>query len=69
MNEDVLNMQIRRFLKQVGVSSQREIEHAIMKAVESGRLQGDETLEVKMTLELPDLIVKHCVEGEIALEE
>ncbi len=68
MNEDELNIQVRRFLKQVGVSSQREIEHAILKAVETGRLQGNEKLEVKMTLELPDLVLKHCVEGEIALE-
>ena len=69
MNEDVLNMQVRKFLKQVGVTSQREIEHAIIKAVESGRLQGNETLEVQMTLELPDLVVRHRVQGEISLEE
>lgn len=38
MNEDKFNMEIRKFLKQVGVTSQREIEHAVIKAVESGRL-------------------------------
>ncbi|BCG63944.1 MAG: hypothetical protein methR_P1696 [Methyloprofundus sp.] len=56
MNEDTLNMEVRKFLKQVGVTSQREIEHAILKAVEEGRLQGSEKLDIKMTLELSHLI-------------
>jgi hypothetical protein len=49
MNEDTLNMEIRKYLNKVGVSSQREIEHAV-KAVESGSLSGKEKLAVKMTL-------------------
>jgi len=68
MNEDTLNMEVRKFLKKVGVTSQREIEHAILKAVEEGRLQGSETLEVKMTLELSQLALKHCIDGNVALE-
>ncbi len=68
MNEDTLNMEVRKFLKQVGVTSQREIEHAILKAVESGKLQGSETLNIKMTLDLPDVDLKHSIEGKIALE-
>jgi len=68
MNDDTLNMEVRKFLKQVGVSSQREIEHAILKAVEDGRLQGSETLDIKMTLELSKLNLKHCIEGKVALE-
>ncbi|OQK15760.1 hypothetical protein AU255_16315 [Methyloprofundus sedimenti] len=68
MNEDTLNMEVRKFLKQVGVTSQREIEHAILKAVEEGRLQGTENLDVKMTLELPQLDLKHCIDGKLALE-
>jgi Family of unknown function (DUF6494) len=68
MNEDTLNMDIRKFLKRVGVSSQREIEHAVLKAVEAGELSGEETLAVKMTLTVPAVGLKHSIDGEIALE-
>ena len=68
MNEDTLNMEVRKFLKKVGVTSQREIEHAILKAVEEERLQGSEKLDIKMTLELSQLDLKHCIEGNVALE-
>lgn len=68
MNEDILNMEIRKFLKKVGVSSQREIEHAILKAVEHGALNGSETLPVKMTLELPGVQLIHTIEDQIKLE-
>ena len=68
MNEDVLNMEIRKYLKCVGVTSQREIEHAVLKALESGSLKGAETLAVKMTLEIPALGLTHCIDGSIALE-
>jgi len=68
MNEDTLNMEIRKYLKIVGVTSQREIEHAVLKAIESGKLNGSETVAVKMTLDAPALGVNHCIEGRIALE-
>lgn len=68
MNEDTLNMEVRKFLKKVGVTSQREIEHAILKAIEDGRLQGSETLDIKMTLDLPEVDLIHCIEGQIKLE-
>ena len=68
MNEDTLNMEVRKFLKKVGVTSQREIEHAILKAVEDGHLQGSEKLDIKMTLELSQLDLKHCIDGNVALE-
>ncbi|MBU2571199.1 MAG: hypothetical protein KJ725_14475 [Gammaproteobacteria bacterium] len=68
MNEDTLNMEVRKFLKQVGVTSQREIEHAIAKAVEAGNLKGTETLQVKMTLELPGVQLTHTIEDQIKLE-
>jgi len=68
MNEDTLNLEIRKFLKHVGITSQREIEHAVLKAVEAGKLNGSEILEIKMTLEAPAIGVSHCIEGKIALE-
>ncbi len=68
MNEETLNMEIRKYLKKVGVTSQREIEHRILKAVESGELSGGEALAVKMTLSIPAIDLNHPIEGEIALE-
>jgi len=68
MNEDTLNMEVRTFLKKVGVTSQREIEHAILKAVEEGHLQGTEKINVKMTLEVPEIGLNKTINGVIALE-
>jgi hypothetical protein len=68
MNEDVVNMDIRKFLKKVGVTSQREIEKALQEAVEAGRLDGSGPLRVSMTLEIAGLGLVHTVDGEIALE-
>jgi len=68
MNEDTLNIEIRKYLKNVGITSQRELEHAVLKAIESGKLNGSETLAIKMTLDAPALGISHCIEGKIALE-
>ncbi len=68
MNEDTLNMEIRKFLKKVGVTAQREIEHSIYKAIETGSLSGNESLDVSMTLELTSLALNHKIEGTIKLE-
>ena len=50
MNEDVLNMSVRKFLKKVGVTSQREIEDAVRAALSNGKLKGNEALPAKVTL-------------------
>jgi hypothetical protein len=68
MNEDTFNMQIRKFLKKVGVTSQREIEKAVSDALEAGHLKGDEKLPASMTLEMPSLGVRLKIDGEILLE-
>lgn len=68
MNEDTFNLELRKFLKKVGVNSQREVEKAVRDAIETGKLQGNERLSVNMTLEIPDLGVKSVIDGEIALE-
>ena len=68
MNEDTFYMEIRKYLKTVGITSQREIEQAVYKAIESGGLQGSGTLDVKMTLEVPGVGIYHCIDGQIALE-
>ena len=68
MNEEALNLSIRRFLKRVGVDSQRQIEHAVAKAAASGAIQGNETFRIKMTLEVAGLEVNSDFTGDIALE-
>ena len=53
MDQETFNLSIRKFLKMVGVNSQREIEQAVQKALEAQRIKGDETLAAKVTLEIP----------------
>ncbi len=67
MDPDVFNIQIRKFLKQVGVTSQREIEAAVRAAVEDGRLKGDETVTARMTLTIETLGLSKEIEGNITL--
>jgi hypothetical protein len=69
MNEEVFNISIRKFLKVVGVSSQREIEHAVEKAVADGSIKGTEAFPAKMTLEVVGLKLRVDFDGEIRLEE
>jgi hypothetical protein len=67
MNEDVFNTSLRKFLKKVGVTSQREIEKAVRDAVESGRLKGNERLPAKMVLTLGGVSLTHEIADEIEL--
>jgi hypothetical protein len=67
MNEDVFNTSIRKFLKTLGVSAQREIEKAVRAALADGRLKGDEKLPAKAVLTLGGLSFTHEVKGEIEL--
>jgi Family of unknown function (DUF6494) len=68
MNEEALNLSIRRFLKTVGVSSQREIEHAVAKATAAGAIAGTESFPAKMTLEIAGLKIKVEFSGDITLQ-
>lgn len=67
MDEDALNQSMRKFLKTLGVTSQREIEKAVRDAIESGKLKGGETLHAKAVLTLQGTDLQHTVEGEIEL--
>ena len=67
MDEDLFNMELRKFLKKVGVTSQREIEQSIRKAVEGGQLSGNETVKARVTLTLEGLDLSHEIEGDIKL--
>jgi hypothetical protein len=68
MNEDRFNMDIRKFLKVVGVTSQREIEMAARAALAKGSLAETAVLKPRVTLSIPELGVEHVIDGEIGLE-
>ena len=68
MNEETFNLSIRKFLKMVGVNSQREIEQAVAKAVATGRVAGTESFPASVTLEVAGLGLKISFDGEIRLE-
>ncbi len=68
MNEETFNLSIRKFLRIVGVSSQREIERAVEKAISERRISGSETLPATMTLEIDGLKLKVKFDGAIQLE-
>ena len=67
MNEDVFNESLRRFLKKVGITSQREIERAVREGLADGRLKGHEKLQAKMVLTLGGVGLTHEVDDEIEL--
>jgi hypothetical protein len=67
MNEEALNTSLRRFLKTVGVTSQREIETAVRAAVADGRLKGDETFPAEMTLTIGKVGLTYRIDGTITL--
>jgi hypothetical protein len=67
MNDDAFNLSIRKFLKMVGVSSQREIEHAIGAAIQEGRISGNESFPVRMTLEMEGVKLRVVFDGTIEL--
>jgi hypothetical protein len=68
MNEDVLNVSVRKFLKKVGITSQREIEQAVRTAVSSGKLKGNEALPAKMVLTVEGISLSVEVQGDVELE-
>jgi hypothetical protein len=67
MNEDIFNTSLRRFLKKVGITSQREIEKAVREAVAAGRLKGNEKLPAKIVLTLGGVNLSYEVADEIEL--
>jgi Family of unknown function (DUF6494) len=68
MDEDALNRSLRKFLKTVGVTSQREIEKSVRAALESGKLKGGETLSAKAVVTLGGTDLQLTIDGEIELE-
>jgi Family of unknown function (DUF6494) len=67
MDEEAFNLSTRRFLKQLGVKSQREIEQGVRDQIEAGALGGDERLPARATVTVEGLPEPIVVEGEISL--
>ena len=68
MDEETLNLSIRKFLKMVGINSQREIERAVASAIAGGHIKGTETFPAVMTLEVAGLSLRTTFDGEIDLQ-
>jgi hypothetical protein len=68
MDDEVFNLSLRKFLKMVGVSSQRDIEQAVARALQEGGIQGSESFPAKMTLEIAGLKLHAVFDGEIRLQ-
>ena len=67
MDEDVFNMSLRKFLKKVGVTSQREIEKAIRDAVGAGRIPATGKVKAIARVTLEDMDLDVAIDGSIDL--
>ena len=68
MNDESFNISLRKFLKMVGVSAQREIEQAVAKAIADHKIAGTESMPAAMTLEIPALKLSVKFDGKIDLQ-
>jgi hypothetical protein len=68
MNEENLNLEIRKFLKKVGISSQKVIENYIIKAVEEGNLKKKDEVEIEMKMILKNQNIEHIISDKIKIE-
>ena len=67
MDEDAFNLSIRKFLKHFGITAQREIESTVRKAIEEGRLRGDEAVPVRATLVVDGILKDFHIDGTVML--
>ena len=68
MNEESFNMNLRKFLKKIGITAQREIERTVSEAIENGELKGDEVLSANARITLENTTLDLSIDGQIALE-
>lgn len=67
MDEEVFNLEVRKFLKRFGITAQREIEKSVRAALERRSLTGQEVLKVEATLSIPGVLPELQIDGDIAL--
>ena len=68
MDQETFNLSIRKFLKMVGIGSQREIELAVAKALAAGQIKGNESVPARVTLDVEGLKINVSFDGEIKLQ-
>ena len=68
MDEDAFNLSTRKFLKNLGVTAQREIERGVRDRIEAGSLEGDERLPARAVVRIEG-IDEIVVEGEICARQ
>ena len=68
LKEDVLNIDIRKFLKNVGITCQREIEKSVRNAVDNSNIETNQTLSATVVLEIPSVKLKYTIDGQIRFE-
>tara|TARA_Y100001970_G_scaffold293747_1_gene442844 strand:+ start:3992 stop:4198 length:207 start_codon:yes stop_codon:yes gene_type:complete len=68
MNEDNLNIEIRRFLKKVGIASQREIENQIYEAIKKGNVKIGDKIDLEMKLSIKNFQYSNAIEGKIIID-
>ncbi|HLQ27580.1 MAG TPA: DUF6494 family protein [Acidiferrobacterales bacterium] len=68
MNEEAFNMEVRKFLKKVGITAQREIEKAVRTGLDTGKLKGNERLQAMVTVKIAELGMSLNIDGQIGLE-
>ena len=61
MDEDNLNIEIRKFLKKVGITSQREIENYIRKKFTEGNIKEGDSIDLSMSLSSGDGKLSHSI--------
>ena len=67
LNEDVLNIEIRKFLKKVGITCQSEIEKSLRNAVDNSIIKDDQTVSATVVLEIPEVKLQYTINGKIKL--
>ena len=68
MNQDNFNMEIRKYLKKIGITSQREITDIVNQSISEGKLTGNETLKASTKIVLHDINFELEIDGEISLD-
>jgi hypothetical protein len=68
MDDETFNLSIRKFLKMVGINSQREIERAVAAAVSAGAIKGTESFPARVTLDVAGLSIHATFDGDIRLQ-
>lgn len=68
MNEEQFNMELRKFLKKVGITSQREIEQAVRKAWDAGKLKPGARLAASMHLRIPEAGLDMTIDGTLQVD-